>query len=60
MAPRIRDRNAADKASAMSFRQRMALFTPAVAFVTIYTSAAMFNFGYDVGVFSGLQAMERE
>ncbi|KAF4537060.1 Sugar transporter [Lasiodiplodia theobromae] len=58
MAPRILKSNAADKASAMSFRQRMALFTPAVAFVTIYTSAAMFNFGYDVGVFSGLQAME--
>ncbi|KAF4311123.1 putative sugar transporter protein [Botryosphaeria dothidea] len=57
MGPRLFKSNAADKASAMSFRQRMALFTPAVAFVTIYTSAAMFNFGYDVGVFSGLQAM---
>ncbi|GME22420.1 putative sugar transporter protein [Neofusicoccum parvum] len=57
MSPRIFKSHAADKASAMSFRQRMALFTPAVAFVTIYTSAAMFNFGYDVGVFGGLQAM---
>lgn len=35
MAPRILKSNAADKASAMTFKQRMALFTPAVAFVTM-------------------------
>ncbi|KKK25375.1 hypothetical protein P175DRAFT_0521539 [Aspergillus ochraceoroseus IBT 24754] len=39
--------------------QRLRLFTPSVLFLVIYLSTAMFNYGYDVGVFSGIQAMTR-
>ncbi|OJJ42559.1 hypothetical protein ASPZODRAFT_76492 [Penicilliopsis zonata CBS 506.65] len=42
---------------AMSTRERFQHFTPMVAFITFYMSICAFNFGYDVGNFSGVQGM---
>lgn len=41
----------------MSMRQRLKHFTPRTLFLTFYLSLAALNFGYDVGSFSGVQAM---
>lgn len=41
----------------MTLRQRLGLFTWPVANIAIVTSIAMFNFGFDVLLFSGLIAM---
>lgn len=41
----------------LTFRQRLRLFSPRLAFVAVYLSLAALNFGYDVGTFQGVQAM---
>ncbi|KAH7031681.1 general substrate transporter [Microdochium trichocladiopsis] len=43
---------------AMTIRQRLQLFTWPVGFLAILTSVAMFNWGYDTLVFSGVVAMK--
>lgn len=43
--------------SQLSYTNRFRLFTPKTAFLAIYLSLAALNFGYDVGIFSGVQAM---
>ncbi|KAJ5624770.1 hypothetical protein N7510_001079 [Penicillium lagena] len=41
-----------------SLKERLSWFTPVTAFLTFYLSLAALNFGYDVGTFSGVQAMD--
>ncbi|KAI0377093.1 general substrate transporter [Hypomontagnella monticulosa] len=42
----------------LTLRERFRLFTPMVAFITIYMALCAFNFGFDVGNFAGVQAMQ--
>ncbi|KAI1410538.1 general substrate transporter [Hypoxylon sp. FL1857] len=42
----------------LTVRERFRLFTPMVAFITIYMALCAFNFGFDVGSFGGVQAMQ--
>lgn len=41
-----------------SLRSRLRQFTPKLVFMMIVLSLAAFNFGYDQGNFSGLQALD--
>lgn len=45
-------------AAALGLRQRFKQLTPRMAFMIVCLSAAAFNFGYDQGGFSGIQAMD--
>ncbi|TQV95205.1 hypothetical protein V2A60_009747 [Cordyceps javanica] len=40
------------------FRERFRTATPMILFVALYTALCAFNFGYDVGNFGGVQAMQ--
>ncbi|KAH8652178.1 general substrate transporter [Xylariales sp. PMI_506] len=42
----------------LSIRQRLSSFNWMLVFLTFYMSSCAFNFGYDVGNFSGVQAMQ--
>ncbi|EEU36267.1 uncharacterized protein NECHADRAFT_87154 [Fusarium vanettenii 77-13-4] len=43
----------------LSMREQFLFFTPMIAFITIYMALCAFNFGFDVGNFAGVQAMQR-
>ncbi|OTA81397.1 hypothetical protein M434DRAFT_37544 [Hypoxylon sp. CO27-5] len=43
---------------ALTARERFRLFTPMVTFITFYMALCAFNFGFDVGGFAGIQAMQ--
>ena len=43
-----------------SLRERFGDFTPRLLLVMVFLSIAAFNFGYDQGNFSGLQALNCE
>ncbi|EXJ77352.1 hypothetical protein A1O3_09578 [Capronia epimyces CBS 606.96] len=50
--------SASTEEARLSIRQRLALFTPLTLFTMLYTASCAFNFGYDVGTFGGVQAMQ--
>ncbi|RSL90416.1 hypothetical protein CEP52_014578 [Fusarium oligoseptatum] len=51
--------SAAEQGPSLSLRERFLYFTPMIAFITIYMALCAFNFGFDVGNFAGVQAMQR-
>ncbi|KAM6511219.1 hypothetical protein FALCPG4_016221 [Fusarium falciforme] len=52
--------SAATGGPSLSLRGRFLYFIPMIAFITIYMALYAFNFGFDVGNFAGVQAMQRE